>query len=343
MDTSKELPTVISFCSGYGGIERGLELEGFEHRVIAYVEIEAYAIANLVAKMESNQLDAAPIYTDLKTFPSEIFRDKVSLITGGYPCQPFSAAGSRQGEKDSRHLWPYIRRHIDAIRPIQCFFENVEGHISLGLSTVVSDLEEDNYRTTWGIFSAEEVGAPHRRKRVYILANSKGYGSRRELRELSKKNEKIRESQEHRKNKTRLLNDASQDEFIDLGDSQNNRCERRSAKTQREGSKSICERSEEDLWCEFERSSQALADSKSIGVQRLRTSRKQKSDSHGQQKLSVCQSERSQNAQWPSEPRLGRVVDGCADRVDRIRMLGNGVVPQTAAKAWRTLNQKTNN
>jgi DNA (cytosine-5)-methyltransferase 1 len=295
VDTSEELPTVISFCSGYGGIEKGLELEGFEHRVIAYVEIEAYAIANLVAKMESNQLDAAPIYTDLKTFPSEIFRDKVSLITGGYPCQPFSAAGSRQGEKDSRHLWPYIRRHIDAIRPIQCFFENVEGHISLGLSTVVSDLAEDNYRTTWGIFSAEEVGAPHRRKRVYIL-----------------------------------------------GDSESRRLSRWTKDSEREGSKGICERSEEDLWCEFERSSQALADSKSIGVQRLRTSRKQKSDSHGQQKLSVCQSERSQNAQWPSEPRLGRVVDGCLDRVDRIRMLGNGVVPQTAAKAWRTLTQRTN-
>jgi DNA (cytosine-5)-methyltransferase 1 len=295
VDTSEELPTVISFCSGYGGIEKGLELEGFEHRVIAYVEIEAYAIANLVAKMESNQLDAAPIYTDLKTFPSEIFRDKVSLITGGYPCQPFSAAGSRQGEKDSRHLWPYIRRHIDAIRPIQCFFENVEGHISLGLSTVVSDLAEDNYRTTWGIFSAEEVGAPHRRKRVYIL-----------------------------------------------GDSESRRLSRWTKDSEREGSKGICERSEEDLWCEFERSSQALADSKSIGVQRLRTSRKQKSDSHGQQKLSVCQSERSQNAQWSSEPRLGRVVDGCPDRVDRIRMLGNGVVPQTAAKAWRTLTQRTN-
>ncbi|MAD28982.1 MAG: hypothetical protein CMP00_04860, partial [Woeseiaceae bacterium] len=79
MDTSKELPTVISFCSGYGGIERGLDLAGFEHRVIAYVEIEAYAIANLVAKMESGALAPAPIYTDLKTFPSEIFRDKVSL------------------------------------------------------------------------------------------------------------------------------------------------------------------------------------------------------------------------------------------------------------------------
>ena len=81
MDTTKKLPTVLSFCSGYGGIERGLDLAGVEHEVLAYVEIEAFAIANLVAKMEEGELDAAPIYTDLKTFPAHLFRDRVDLIT----------------------------------------------------------------------------------------------------------------------------------------------------------------------------------------------------------------------------------------------------------------------
>ena len=150
MDTTEELPTVIAFCAGYGGIERGLELAGLEHRVIAYVEIEAFAIANLVSKMEAGLLPPAPIYTDIKTFPAHLFRGKVSILTGGYPCQPFSAAGQRLGENDPRHLWPHIRRHIESIRPVQCFFENVEGHISLGLSTVVSDLEEDGYQNNVG-------------------------------------------------------------------------------------------------------------------------------------------------------------------------------------------------
>ena len=141
VDHSKNTPAVLSFCSGYGGLERGLELAGFEHRVIAYVEIEAFAIALLVKKMEEGKVPAAPVYTDIKTFPSEIFRDKVSLIIGGYPCQPFSSAGKKKGDKDPRHLWPYIRRHIKSIRPIQCLFENVQGHIALGLLSVVSELE----------------------------------------------------------------------------------------------------------------------------------------------------------------------------------------------------------
>ena len=83
MGTTKELPTVISFCSGYGGIETGIELAGAEHRVIAYVEIEAFAIANLVAKMEAGKLDPAPIWTDLKTFPAHLFRGAVDIITCG--------------------------------------------------------------------------------------------------------------------------------------------------------------------------------------------------------------------------------------------------------------------
>ena len=250
---TKQLPTVLSFCSGYGGIERGLDLAGVEHTVLAYVEIEAFAIANLVAKMEEGKLDAAPIYTDLKTFPSEIFRGAVDIITGGYPCQPFSMAGDRKGTDDPRHLWPFIRQHINAIKPSRVFFENVYGHTSLGLSTVISDLEEDGYSGTWGVFSAEEVGAPHQRKRVYIMADSS-----------SARGQTWLPRQEHREER-------------DTG-KPNNSC------NEQDGGKGC--------------------------------------------------------SQWSVEPRVGRVVDGCANRVDRIRMLGNGIVPQTAALAWSTLNER---
>ena len=162
--------THIGLCAGYGGIELGLRRAIPTLRSVALCEIEAFAVANLVAKMEAGLLDSAPIWTDLKTFPWEGFRDRVDILTGGYPCQPFSAAGKRAGEGDPRHLWPFIASGIRLLRPRICFFENVEGHISLGLSNVIEDLAGMGYRTTWGIFSASEVGAPHQRKRVFIMA-----------------------------------------------------------------------------------------------------------------------------------------------------------------------------
>ena len=164
-------------CAGYGGIGLGLKnIFGERLRTIAYCELEGFAQANLISKMEKGLLDAAPIWSDLKTFPYESFHGLVDILIAGYPCQPFSAAGKRAGKDDPRHLWPWIADGIRILRPRMCFFENVEGHISLGLSTVISDLEELGYKVSWGIFSASEVGAPHQRKRVFILAYRSGKG-----------------------------------------------------------------------------------------------------------------------------------------------------------------------
>ena len=178
MDTTKPV-THVSLCAGYGGIDLGLKRAIPNLRTIAFSEIEAFACANLVAKMEAGCLDAAPIWTDVKTFPWEEFRGKVDIVSGGYPCQPFSAAGKRLGKDDPRHLWPWIADGIRVCRPAVCFFENVEGHISLGLREVIGELEEIGYRATWGVFSAAEVGAPHQRKRVFILAHRNDEGLQR--------------------------------------------------------------------------------------------------------------------------------------------------------------------
>lgn len=166
----------ISLCAGYGGIDLGLRRVVPNLRTVAFCEIEAFACANLVSKMEAGLLDPAPVWTDLKTFPWAEFRDRVDILSGGYPCQPFSAAGKRLGKDDPRHLWPFIADGIRWLRPRVCFFENVEGHISLGLREVIEELEGIGYATTWGIFSAAEAGAPHQRKRVFILAHLHGAG-----------------------------------------------------------------------------------------------------------------------------------------------------------------------
>ena len=332
MDHPKQLPTVLSLCSGFGGIERGLDLAGVEHRVITYVEIEAFAIANLVNKMEAGKLLPAPIYSNLKTFPAHLFRDKVDLITGGYPCQPFSAAGKRLGEEDPRHLWPYIRRHIESIRPVQCFFENVEGHISLGLREVISDLESLGYVCAWGIFSAREVGAPHQRKRVYILADSNN-GQRKY------KNKEIR-----------ARRDVAVDGGEYLADSNGVRCNRRELSdrvSQRSVEIEAQQRPKQSVvrsevkGCSGDSGESELADTISTRSE-TRLSGQKRSDKEGNAGITDNRDSEQGGWQigmhWPSEPGLGRVVDGCADRVDRIRLLGNGVVPATSAKAWRVLN-----
>lgn len=172
--TGVDCPTTthISLCTGCAGLDLGLRAVIPSLRTVLYVEIEAFNCSNLAQKMQHNSLDEAPIWTDLTSVPVENFRDKVFAISGGYPCQPFSFCGSRQGEEDEggRHLWPFCRRTIRAIRPVFCMWENVEGHISLGLSTVISDMEHDGYRATWGLFSAQvDADAPHQRKRVFIL------------------------------------------------------------------------------------------------------------------------------------------------------------------------------
>ena len=175
MDTTKTT-THLGLCAGYGGIELGLKRVIPNLRSVALCEIEAFACANLVSKMEAGLLEPAPIWTDLKRFPWDSFRHRVDILTGGYPCQPFSAAGKRLGTDDPRHLWPFIADGIRILRPKLCFFENVEGHISLGLREVIEELGSIGYKTTWGIFSASEVGAPHQRKRVFILAYNTSVG-----------------------------------------------------------------------------------------------------------------------------------------------------------------------
>lgn len=176
MDTPKTI-TCVEWCFGYGGNHIGLKRIVPGLRCIAASEIEAYAIANLVAKIEAGLLDPFPIWTDVKTFPCELFRDLVDIFIASYPCQPFSSSGKRKGEKDPRHLWPFVRRAAEIIRPRFVFLENVEGHVSLGLREVLTELALLGYRVensrgepTWGIFSAAEAGAPQNRKRVFILA-----------------------------------------------------------------------------------------------------------------------------------------------------------------------------
>lgn len=173
---------ILSVCTGIGGLDIGfhgaLRHLGREPRTVCMVEREAFCASILAKQIEEGRLDSAPIWCgDLQDLPlGELPR--VDWIIGGYPCQPFSAAGKRLGEDDSRHLWPVIRGQIDTLRPSGVFFENVSGHLTLGLRRVLRDLGKRGFCCAFGLFTAEEVGAPHRRERVFILGMADTDGER---------------------------------------------------------------------------------------------------------------------------------------------------------------------
>jgi len=150
---------VGSFFTGYGGLDIavGGELQW-------YAEIEPAACQVLAAHYPDvpNLGDITKI--DWTSVPP------VDILTGGYPCQPFSHAGNRKGKDDERHLWPYVRDAIDALRPSYAILENVAGHITLGFADVLADLASIGFDAQWGTFRASDVGAPHQRNRLFIVA-----------------------------------------------------------------------------------------------------------------------------------------------------------------------------
>ncbi|MEL6576441.1 DNA cytosine methyltransferase [Paracoccus sanguinis] len=160
----------LSLCSGVGGLDLGLHLALPGYRTVGHVERDAYAAAILVARMEDAALDPAPVWDDVGTFDGRPWRGAVDIVTAGYPCQPFSVAGKRRGADDPRHLWPHVARIVGEIEPPFVFLENVAHHLRLGFPDVAGGLVGMGYRLAAGLFTAAEVGAPHRRERLFILA-----------------------------------------------------------------------------------------------------------------------------------------------------------------------------
>lgn len=154
-----------SLFSGYGGLDMAIDGD-----LVWYSEIEPAACKVMAANHPGipNLGDITKI--DWDTVPP------VDILTGGYPCQPFSMAGLRKGTNDERHLWPFVRDAIRTIRPRFALLENVRGHLTLGFDVVLSDLAELGIFTRWGVVRAADAGAPHNRARIFILADT--YGAR---------------------------------------------------------------------------------------------------------------------------------------------------------------------
>jgi len=150
---------VGSLFTGYGGLDTAVGGE-----LAWYAEIDKAACEVL-----ANLYPDVPNLGDITKIDwTQV--EPVDVLTGGYPCQPFSHAGNRKGKNDERHLWPYVRDAIDTLRPEYAVLENVAGHITLGFADVLSDLATVGFDAEWGTFRASDVGAPHQRKRLFIIA-----------------------------------------------------------------------------------------------------------------------------------------------------------------------------
>lgn len=163
---------ILSLCSGVGMLDWGIHLAVPAARTVGYVERDAFAAAVLVARMEDEALDPAPVWDDLATFDGGRWRGAVDCVAASYPCQPFSSAGKQRGAGDERYLWPEVARVVAECEPEWVFLENVGRHLRIAFDSVWSDLGAMGYDAEAGLFSAAEVGASHGRERLFVLAHA---------------------------------------------------------------------------------------------------------------------------------------------------------------------------
>ena len=263
--------THLSLFSGIGGIDLAAEWAGFE--TVGFVEKDAYC-----QKVLRKHWPDVPIMEDIHNVTGSEY--SVTLVTGGFPCQPFSVAGKRRGKEDDRWLWPEMLRIIAAVRPRWVVAENVAGLIHMGLDDCISDLENSGYTVEPYLIPACAVNAPHRRDRIFIVAHCDRSGFE----------------------------------------------ERRGGKPIRPAHNST------------ECSSETVAHSDSIVRRQGRDNPAGKQSRHGERLSGI----RPVDDWWAVEPDVGRVAYGVPSRVDRLRALGNAVVPQQIYPILKTIAEIEN-
>ena len=308
----------LDLFSGIGGFSLGLEATGgFE--TVAFCDIEEYP-----RKVLEKHWPHVKQYTDIKELTYDKLKsdglvsntEKIDIITGGYPCQPFSVAGRKKGEKDPRHLWPEYFRLVQELRPTWVIGENVSGHIKLGLDTVLKNLESEGYSARTFSISASSVGANHQRERVWIIANSKCNG----LTTSEKRGgfEKTISNQSKGKNDTLNVERTSSvsETSSDVANTKNIGSILSSHEEERQRNSTRCSEGQ------FERDGSTMANTNSERGCSRETRREDAEN--------VGQSSRSEEASgwWDIEPNVGRVAHGVSARVHRLKSLGNSLVPQ---------------
>ncbi|WP_371593196.1 DNA cytosine methyltransferase [Streptomyces virginiae] len=154
-----------SLCTGYGGLD--MAVQNVLGGTPAWVSDNDSGASRILA----HHYPRVSNLGDLTTVDWQQV-EPVDVVCGGYPCQPFSSAGKRKGVADDRHIWPHIARALGVLRPRYAVFENVAGHLSLGFATVLADLAALGFDARWACVRASDIGAPHQRNRLFLVATA---------------------------------------------------------------------------------------------------------------------------------------------------------------------------
>ena len=314
----------LALFAGAGGGILGGHLLGW--RTVCAVEWEPYAVAVLSARQNEGILPAFPIWDDVQTFDGTAWRGRVDVVSGGFPCQDISSAGKGAGIDGERSgMWSHMARIIREVGPRFVFVENSSMLTSRGLGRVLGDLAALGYDARWGVVGAVNAGAPHKRYRIWIVG--------------------------HMADSAKLFGDGCDDNarisarekpLSELGDS--------GGPQDFADAKGISKRKPTD-------ETDSFSDSRNSRLEPVRCGEcegQNLADSYLSQREGMRCTSRSDlehsdalpSSSWwrqdpaeASEPSVGRMADGVAARVDRLKAIGNGQVPAVAALAWRILSK----
>lgn len=166
----------ICLFAGSGIGEIALKRIWPEYRTVCFVEWDGYAISQIIARIRDGHIEDSPIWNDVQTFSGKEWRGFVDVVSGGFPCQPFSVAGNLLGESDPRNMWPETIRIIGEIRPKIVLLENVSNILVSGYEQrIFGDLAKIGYDCRWDIVGASDIGAKHQRNRLWIVGVDRKY------------------------------------------------------------------------------------------------------------------------------------------------------------------------
>ena len=311
----------LSLFSGAGGGLLGTKLLGWRH--VGYVEYERYCQQVIAQRIKDGILSEAPIFGDVREFvqsgAAKKYKGFVDVVTAGFPCQPFSVAGKRKGKEDERNMWPSTIQIIRDVQPRYALLENVPGLLNSGyFQEILGSLAQAGYDAKWIVLGADDVGAPHRRKRLWIKATSQDPKRGRCVHwEHEEERVQVREQWEPGSgSRERVPREAS-----NVADTKSKQCN--------------VSDNHAGVSMEREQVSESGDSSRSDRIPNASSERLEGWESSGRE--SEEHSSSSGSCWWSTEPNVGRVAHGVASRVDRLKAIGNGQVPLVVAQAWEIL------